>query len=175
MEISILLPYEHLIIDTYLSTEQAWAMLAEAIEPKKMFRWFLSGDHKPYQGQLHENGFEVTRIIHYRNSFLPVIKGRIRPNLGGSTIDIRMYPHPLVIVFMVIWLSGAGFGACALFSNMLVSLLQSNKLSVEFLLGLVLPAGFLLFGYGLFWGGFKFESLKSRAFFQDLFKDISPY
>jgi hypothetical protein len=100
-------PFERLTIETPLAPEEVRRRLAQVIEPKQMFRFF-SRDHKPYQGSLNDDRFEVSRIIHYRNSFLPVIKGDIRPGLGGSVVDITMHPYPFVIVFMLIWFGFTG-------------------------------------------------------------------
>lgn len=44
------------------------------VEPTKVFRF--SNKHLPYQGTISESGFQISHIIHYRNSFLPVIRGR---------------------------------------------------------------------------------------------------
>jgi hypothetical protein len=162
-------PFERLTIETPLAPEEVHRRLVQVIEPKQMFRFF-SRDHKPYQGNLNRDRFEVSRIIHYRNSFLPVIKGEIRPGLGGTVVDITMFPHPLVIAFMIIWFGFAGTIFAAMLSTSLVSLWQSKGGSLMDLAGMAIPAGFLLFGYVLMMGGFKFESVKSKAFFQELFR-----
>jgi hypothetical protein len=165
----LLAPFERLTIETPLRPEEARQRVAEVIEPRRMFRFF-SGNHKPYQGELNDYRFEVTRIIHYRNSFLPVIKGEIRPGLGGSVIDITMHPHIFVIVFMMIWFGIAGSIFFGMFCTVLVTIWESKGENIEGLLGLLLPMGFLMFGYLLVMGGFKFEAVKSKTFFQELFR-----
>ena|SRR5687768_7943521 len=162
-------PFERLTIETPLAPEEVRQRLAQIIEPKQMFRFF-SRDHKAYQGNLNNDRFEVSRIIHYRNSFLPVIKGEIRPGLGGTVVDITMHPHPFVIAFMIIWFGFAGTIFAGILSTSLISIWQSNGGSLTDLAGVIFPAGFLLFGYVLVMGGFKFEAAKSKAFFQELFR-----
>ena len=162
-------PFERLTIETPLTPEEVHQRLAEVIEPKRMFRFF-SGNHKPYQGKLNDDRFEVTRIIHYRNSFLPVIKGEIRPGLGGSVVDITMHPHIFVIVFMIIWFGIAGSLFFGLLCTALVSIWHSTGERTADLVGVIFPAGFFVFGYVMVMGGFKFESVKSKAFFRELFR-----
>jgi hypothetical protein len=162
-------PFERLTIETPLPPEEVHRRLAQVIEPKQMFRFF-SRDHKAYQGNLTDDRFEVSRIIHYRNSFLPVIKGDIRPGLGGSVVDITMQPHPFVIAFMAVWFSFSGVIFAGILCTSLVSIWQMEDGGLGSLIGVIIPAGFVLFGYLLVMGGFKFESVKSKAFFQELFR-----
>ena len=163
-----LIPFERLTIETPLSPEEVRQRLAEVIEPGRGFKSF-SQNHKAYQGELKEHQFEVTRIIHYRNSFLPVIKGEIRQDLGGSVIDIKMSPHIFVIVFMMLWFGFAGTIFLVVAGVALVSFWQSSGEDISMLAGIYIPAGFLIFGYLLVMGGFKFEAVKSKAFFRELF------
>ena len=154
------LPYERLKISTGLSREEVLKRLDEAIEPKRHFRLFQPGT-KPYQGSIEGSHFEVSRIIGYRNSFLPIIKGDVQSEISGCSVHITMHPYLPVIAFMLIWLGFVGF-AFLFFLYLLVS--SSTDLSVGFI-----PGGMFLFGYGLFLGGFKFESVKSKKFFRELF------
>jgi len=160
------LPYEHLRIKTRLSVEEVRKRVEETTEPKRLFRWF-EVNHKPYQGKIEGSHFEVSRIIHYRNSFLPKIKGEIQADVRGCSIDLRMYPHELVMVFTIFWLGSIGF----FFLRMLGAFLSSGTASnTGDLSTLLIPAGLLLFGYVLIVGGFKFESTKSKTFFHELFQ-----
>lgn len=45
--------------------------LAKQTEEPKLVRWHFSYNHAHYQGTISDTGFEIRRIIHYRNSFLP--------------------------------------------------------------------------------------------------------
>jgi hypothetical protein len=121
----LLAPFEHLTIETPLAPEEVRQRLAEVVEPRRGFRSF-SRNHKAYQGEFRDYQFEVTRIIHYRNSFLPVIKGEIRQDLGGSVIDIKMYPHIFVIIFMILWFGFAGSIFFIVAGAVLVTLWQSK-------------------------------------------------
>ncbi len=164
----MLIPYERLTIKTTLRAGDALQRLEDSVEPRRYFRWWGSG-HKPYEGKVEGDRFTIARIIHYRNSFLPIIKGEIQSELGGCSIHITMYPHILVIAFMVLWLGGVGFAFLS-FLGYFISSVQTSGQQPFSPAGLLLPAGMLAFGYVLFWGSFKFESVKSKAFFRELFQ-----
>ncbi len=134
------------------------------------FGLFSLGQHKPYQGEVSPNRFKISRVIYYRNSFLPIIKGELKADLGGTRLDIKMSLHPFVIVFMAIWFGGVGLGAMATIFGALSTLIQEGITSLPSLFPLGIPWGMFIFGYLLVMGFFKFEAAKSKAFFQKLFE-----
>ena len=77
--------------------------LAAQIEAPKTFRWSFSRHHVPYEGTINNSGFEIHRIIRYRNSFLPTIRGRFESLSGGTMIHITLKLHPFVTAFLVFW------------------------------------------------------------------------
>ena len=74
------------------------------IEPVKTLRWKFSRDHAPYQGTVSDQGFNITRIIHYRNSFLPRIRGQFESTPQGTIVKVNMALHPFVLAFLVVWI-----------------------------------------------------------------------
>ena len=64
---------------------------------------------QPFVGTVGKSSFRIERDIHYRNSFLPQISGSVAPVSRGSRILLTMFIHPFVAVFMLVWLSMAGF------------------------------------------------------------------
>lgn len=107
-----LLPYDAFAIDTPLSVEAAVATLTDAVEPTKWMR--DSKEHKTFQGTVARDGFKITRIIHYRNSFTPIIRGRFQPRPAGCTISVTMQLHWFVMAFMCVWFGGVVLGMIAL-------------------------------------------------------------
>jgi hypothetical protein len=160
------LPYERLKIMTALSSTEVLKRLDNAIEPKRSFR-FLGSSAKPYQGRVEASHFEVSRIIGYRNSFLPMIKGDVQSEISGCSIHITMHPHIFVTAFMIFWLGGVGFFFLSFLYSFVSSLteLQTTDLSL-----ILIPGGMFLLGYTMFLGGFKYESTKSKRFFRELFE-----
>ncbi|PKN93757.1 MAG: hypothetical protein CVU44_08045 [Chloroflexi bacterium HGW-Chloroflexi-6] len=161
------LPYERFRIRTSLSSQEAVNRLENAIEPKRFFRFFGASE-KPYEGKLEGSHFEISRIIGYRNSFLPRIKGDVESEISGCSISISMQPHVFVITFMIFWLGGVGFAFLAALGSFVSSLGQTSTADPSFLL---IPGGMFIFGYLMVLGGFKFESVKSKKFFQRLFEE----
>ena len=159
------LPFEKLTYKTSLASEEILKRLRENIEPKKTFRMtglFGSKDHKHYEGSIEGRSFSISRIIHYRNSFLPIIKGEIASKHDGTHIHIQMRLHTIALIFMALWCGILGL------VFLVISFDSLNEGSFDpFLL---IPLGMLLFGYLMTVGGFKYESGKSKKWLKDLFE-----
>jgi hypothetical protein len=158
------LPYERLKINTTLSSQEVLTRLDNVIEPRHFFRFFGTGK-KPYEGKVEGVHFEVSRIIGYRNPFLPIIKGDIQTEISGCVTYISMQPHILVIVFSTFWLGCAGLLFLVSLASIISSFGQNSAIDPSLLL---LSGGMFAFGYALLLGSFKFESAKSKKFFREL-------
>jgi hypothetical protein len=158
-----MLPYQQFTIITDLTPDQVHKRLMEVVEPPNN-RWPRSQKpNKPYQGQIGEHSFKVHRVISSRNSFLPMIQGRIQAqDGGGSQIQIKMSPSLFVVVFMWIWLSSVGQGALLFLAAMF-----AENFDPIFLV----PVGMFLFGIALPLVGFVPEAKRSKKFFIELFQD----
>lgn len=99
-----LLPYDSFTIQTIEPLPAVLEKLNSHIEAPKL-RWTFSRNHLPYEGTLNHSGFEIRRIIHYRNSFLPKIRGRFEPASPGTLVHITMGLHPFVTAFLLFWCS----------------------------------------------------------------------
>lgn len=126
------LPYERLIIETYLSLEDTRQRLEGVIEPRKWFRLPFLHDHKPYQGEWNGEGFRVSRVRFFNlwKFDLLVIHGKIISQHPGTIVELVLRPPitlstiiyaialvglPLYIVLSELgkWLSGGpGETAC---------------------------------------------------------------
>jgi len=153
-------PYDSFEIRTHQSAESLAAVLNDHVEPKKWFR--LSRDHKAFEGTLAPDGFKVSRIVHYRNSFLPVITGFFRPRPAGTDIVIRMRLHSLVAAFVCVWLGGVAIGVVVALAAVFTGRTVDRPL-------LLIPFGLLLFGWALVSGAFWFEAKKAESLLLDLF------
>lgn len=63
-------------------------------------RHFSTGGFE-FEGCLSPQEFTISRIVSYRNSCIPVIRGRFEPSATGTRIVVEMKMHPLGYVFMV--------------------------------------------------------------------------
>ena len=149
-------PADTFEIESSLPRGEVIERLGRNIEPRKILRFF--GKHVYFQGRVDSSGFEVTRIIKYRNSFLPIIKGNFADHDSGTTITITMQLQPLVVAFMCVW-----FGLAGLF---LLGFALAASVGAIF----VLPK--LLFGWALATGGFWFEAGKQKKFLISLLSGL---
>lgn len=150
------LPYEHTTYKTRLKPAEVTERLMKITEPKKVIRsaYFGSKSGKQYEGEIGLNSFTITRIIGYRNSFLPRIKGRVETDVEGACIRLTMHLPVFVGVFIGFWCAAVGF-ACV------VVLTRSIQLGVFHAYGLI-PFAMLLFAYGLTMGAFLYETKRSK-------------
>src|SRR5436190_19553730 len=52
-------------------------------------------------GTVQDASFRIRRDIRSRNSFLPLIWGRVVPIGTGARVSVTMFIHPLVALFMM--------------------------------------------------------------------------
>jgi cytochrome oxidase complex assembly protein 1 len=103
----------------------------------------------PFVGTVQATSFRLRRDIHYRNSFLPLIRGRTIPTVnGGSRVNVTMFVHPLTLIFMIFWFGVLGF------TGWNTSAVNQTA-SMSFL-------GMFIFGLALIIGGFFPEALKAK-------------
>lgn len=151
------LPYEHITYKTNLSEQEVLTRLSGFVEPKKfgLGRNYI----KEYEGSIHNNSFEISRVIQYRNSFLPDINGIIQKNNNGTEIQVIMRLNLFVLIFLIFWCS---ISTCVF---IMITLTQ-KKMSVEFFMPLLM----LIFVYALTMVCFKIESKKSKEYLRRSFE-----
>ena len=158
-----LLPIEIITYQSKRTKEELLVLLTNTIEPESKNLWRTNTNNsKPYKGKIDTNHFEIKRILSYRNSFQPIIKGKIIPDLSGTRIEIKMQLHTFAMVFMCIWMGIVAISCVAV----IVALANG----APFHPAILIPFGMLFFGYAMTMGGFKYETKKSKAFFQSLFE-----
>ncbi|OCR02239.1 hypothetical protein BCD67_10840 [Oscillatoriales cyanobacterium USR001] len=153
-------PYEKFTINSFLNPHLVRQKLLDVVEPPKAIRWGFRQSEKPYEGEIGEHSFMITRIINYRNSFLPVIKGKISPEGMGSKIEIEMKLHTFVFVFILFWLGMVG-NIC-IFS--LISIIYEKNFSS----GTIIPFLMFIFVFLLTSIAFKTEANIAKKFLIDL-------
>lgn len=166
----MLIPYERFTIYTSLHAEEVLRKLEDIVEPRRYFQGWWAQDHKPYEGKIEGYHFTINRIIHYRNSFIPVIEGDIQSEAIGCSVRITMHLHTLVIAFMALWMGGVGYASLASLRFFVDMVMQADAQPSSLLRPFLIPAAFLVFGYAMTLIGFKVESNKSRSFFRTLFQ-----
>lgn len=150
-----LLLYENQIFKTKLNVAQVRERLAEIVEPRDSFPPYsvFRDDNpvrKPFEGEIDDQGFGIRKVILYRNSFVPDIKGEFGETSDGTTIRVKINLSGFVAVFLTLWISGVLFA--------FVSILYDSVVKGKFEWVIVLPMLMLWFMYTL-----VFEGLKRRA------------
>lgn len=161
----LLLPYENLTLTTELTADEARERLSKVIDSPKMFRgyWiFAPPPPKPYQGTIAGNQFRIRRIINYRNGFLPVIEGKICPDLMGCHIAIKIKLNRVVILFLLLWV-----GICL--PTALVSLLEIFKHKTIDLRGCLVQVLMGILSYTICMIAFKIQARIAKKFLYRVF------
>lgn len=158
------LPAEYITYKTKLTATEVLQRLEDSIEPVKVLRLglFNRSETKPYQGKVAGSTFNISRIITYRNSFLPMINGNIENTFDGSLIKVKMRLHVAVIVFLCIW--------CGIMGLVGIAFLSQSFGSKNFDPMILIPFGMLLFVYTMTMLAFKYESRQSKTDLQSLFE-----
>ena len=164
MNLKTILPIEHYTLQSNLSIEEIRNRLSEIIAPKQAvsFSLFKNNSTKPYEGEVAGNTFSISRIINYRNSFLPFITGRIDSYSGQTFITIEMRMFMPVIIFMCIWLGATGLVGLLFLLSTLFKLKEVTQQDFSFVT--FVPLIMFLFGWLLMFFAFKAESKKSKQF-----------
>ena len=153
-----LFPFDRVSIQTQLAPHEVIARLASVVEPRKF--WRFRGGQQPFEGEVNATDFRITRIITYRNSFLPVIRGRVVPDGGGGRLDASFTLHPLVITFLVVW--------CGLLFIIGGPMWVGALLSGDWHGGPLTTLGLLAFAWLLTSASFTVEARKARTMLAEL-------
>lgn len=170
MKLKKYIPYENYNLTTELTLIEVNKRLSYNIELRQKNKFTLFNNYnttKPYIGEYNINSFCINRIINYRNSFLPIIKGEISTTNNLTHINIKMRPKLIVTIFMTFWLSIIGIICLGV---LIIGIINSSLVLKEgFSPFILIPFGMFIFGYLLFYKAFKFESKKSKEFLNNLF------
>jgi len=155
MNLKIFLPFEDYTLTTTLKVEEVSKRLEEKIRPKRRLKDFFYGDanRKPYEGYILINDFKISRIIGYKNSFLPVISGLIY-NVSGKThikVEMKIIPYVLIPTALVI-----------------AVLTMASIFIKGFIFSSPFPFLFPLISYLVIYFAFKIESTMSKKFLAKL-------
>lgn len=64
---------------------------------------------RAFRGRVADNSFTLSRVIDYRNSMLPRIKGQVAAGPGGgSRLRLQHGLHLVLLALAALWLGGVG-------------------------------------------------------------------
>ena len=137
------MPLYHFHIDADVPPQAVTERLNVAVRKKLGFRqnireMFTRGSPSgpPFIGSVDAYSFRIRRDIRYRNSFLPLIWGRIVSTPQGARVNITMFLHPFVSIFMLFVLWDLSYKAFTVASG-----------SFSFFLGIIIFVVFCLAGF----------------------------
>jgi hypothetical protein len=151
-----LLPFEKIIYQSKLTQTEITQRLQQETVPLQYIRisFFKKPSGKKFEGKVLENSFNIQRIIYYRNSFLPVISGKVEEEPSGSIIRLEMQLNTFVKVFLIFFLAIAstGFFSAKSFS-------PANEISIPVML---LSFSMILLFYMIIILTFHYEVKKAK-------------
>ena len=84
-----------LVFETALGADEVTRRLAREVTPPK---WQHQETRTQlFEGTFADGRFHMVRLVRGRNSFRPVIEGRLSPTPRGTRIDVQLRLHPLVL------------------------------------------------------------------------------
>ena len=141
-------PWRHYEIMTRPAPADTVAVMQEVTRPN---RWFGPKTSQEFSGTVTPDGFIVSRRVLSRNSFVPVITGRLEWLPGRTRIRITMRLNWFVLA---VWFLFMTFAA----SGLLTVLTHARAVGGNLASGLVPVAGVLVFGYLLCAVSFGWEA-----------------
>jgi hypothetical protein len=99
----VLIPYRRVVIHTTLALTRAVDILSEYVD-EPAYR-LLPTNVGRFEGVVSSNGFRISRVIRFRNTFRPMLYGRFHRSDQGTQIDVTFRMHRFVEGFLVLWCS----------------------------------------------------------------------
>ena len=95
-----LYPLKKISVTSKFSNEDIKQRLSNRIDNSEGIFNISNASH-PFKGKIFENSFEIYHVINRKNSFIPVVKGKISTIEKNSKIDITMKLSPLSLFLLV--------------------------------------------------------------------------
>lgn len=150
----LLLPFENFTCIAKLNSKEVVDKVETIIRSE-------SNSTAHYSGQVSDSKFELIRIIWFRNSFRPIIKGKIKQLQNQTEINITMRMHPFVEVILSL-----GFLLVLIYTiSNLVTQQSLRHLEINDLYPFLFAMLFIFIA--IF--AFKYESLNSKKILYELF------
>ncbi len=140
-----IIPYKKIIIEHSKTKAEISNIINNVTEPCNF--WTNRYSSKLFCGQCDTDSFKIRRIIRYRNSFLPIINGKIY----DTEVSVTMRLHHFASVFMLIWMTVAILTFIVISALIAFSLYKGLFGFFPISFGLIFaPVGFLMLKFA-FW------------------------
>ncbi|HTQ02819.1 MAG TPA: hypothetical protein VMI54_03140 [Polyangiaceae bacterium] len=155
------IPQRHVALDTRLSVEEVVASLSRAVAPQG-----TRDSRRLFRGTVAEHGFELRRVIAYRNSFLPRIHGTIDGRGEKTRVALDMRLESFTQFFMGFWLLATVGGEFVTIGGALTGRLPA--------IAVLAPAVMFVFGWLLANVAFSYEANEAERSLTVLIRTRPP-
>src|SRR3954468_8571994 len=100
MQLVFRLPFQRLVLQSPLSVAEARAALLLQMADVPFFK---NAGGKPLRGRFQGDRFRCSRVINYRNLFLPVVQGRLSSASTGTRVELLFRLPVFSTLFMTVW------------------------------------------------------------------------
>ncbi len=125
----LLVPYEHYVVEVPAPIEKVHECIYHALHSER--------GQPRYDGRLYRDSFTMSRSIGYRDSMLPVIRGRLKAATSGTHIDIYLLPHLLTLGIIIAGLLPFLFLTGIVLVKTFTEYTSSMKVFIPLLMGIV--------------------------------------
>lgn len=147
---------------TMARPQQVHEALEREVKPGSMLQFDLGvRDARQFRGEVHPQGFRIVRRVQFRNSFAPILEGRVTEIDGGSQIALELFVPTSLLLFVVAWTVLAALAAMVLVQQMVL------EQSVEWAMTAAM-ATIPLLGLCVAWLGFSIEATSSQRVLKGL-------
>jgi hypothetical protein len=160
----LLIPFDRVTLVVPASAEVTRERLQASVG-KHTWNVFKRDSHSPFLGEVGPDRFKIVRNITYRNSWMPVMVGRITQEGSNTVIRVRLRLVTFVLIFTCFWITMATFGTLA------ITLRSFSIGDPSRYIGLLI-LGFPAFGYALCMGGFLYERKRSLKELKELLQAV---
>ena len=162
-----LLPKDEMTIKSPSSPEEMMEEIKKVTQVQDRLSFtairYLKSDVKKFAGEVRENAFKISRIIIGRNSFLPVIEGKVESDGEGSKADIKLSISKIT--------SGAMIIAFILLLGMIIVPLISEGVTPKTTETTVVWVVIGLVVYGFMMFSFKSEAKRAKKLLNKILGD----
>jgi hypothetical protein len=155
-------------MQTRLSPGDVEEVLRKLVRPKVSFFHDLnsrSDAGPPFIGWVEGNRFKFRRVITHRNSFLPIVSGRVISVEGGAVVRATLRLAPAVAIVMTLWMTMGAYAAI----QRLPRAWQNSDVT-----GIIVAVGLPIFGLVLTFSGFLPEKRKAVRLLSEAFAKYDP-
>lgn len=164
---TLLIPYTRFTLKTYLPVAEAEQRLAQQVRPRTLLSirglWPKPDGTHFFVGKVENGRFHINRIIHYRNSFLPIIVGQLQPDLGFTRVEITMRLHHLSLAILLVLFP-------VMIGNAFILMLSASEDGLNTTSAALIFVAFVCVFYLIIMGFFNYEANKARRKLETLFQ-----